>query len=154
LDGFGKGFGFGFRDEQVDVLGHDHVGEDLETVFAPGSFEGVFEEVSGFGGLEVGFSVVTTEGDEVVVVLGLVSLEPVRHGRILSGGFGGFRLGFVAGGGRQFGLRRCGAHLSDDEAVAKMGHPAGGWWVCASCEYPAHRDRAAMNGAPMMSLVQ
>jgi hypothetical protein len=25
---------------------------------------------------------------------------------------------------------------------------------CASCEYPAHRDRAGMNGTPMMSLVR
>jgi len=32
--------------------------------------------------------------------------------------------------------RRAMAHLSDDETVAKMGHPDS-WWCCgfASCEY-------------------
>jgi hypothetical protein len=34
-------------------------------------------------GVEVGFSVVATEGDEVVVAFLLVALEPERHGMIL-----------------------------------------------------------------------
>ncbi len=63
----------------MDVLGHDDVGEDFKEEFLPGAFEGVFEDVAGFGGAQVGSATVTTYRDEVVVVEGLVVLEPVWH---------------------------------------------------------------------------
>ena len=56
------------------MLGHDDVGEDFEGVFATGLFEGAFEEVSGCGGVQVMVTVVASEGDEVVVPHGLVTL--------------------------------------------------------------------------------
>ena len=40
-------------------------------------------DVPGVGGVEVGFAVVTTEGDEVVVAFVLIPFEAQRHGWIL-----------------------------------------------------------------------
>jgi hypothetical protein len=51
----------------VDVFGHDDVAEDVEVVALAGEFEGVEEDVSSVWGVEVGFTIVTTEGDEVVI---------------------------------------------------------------------------------------
>jgi hypothetical protein len=64
----------------VDVLGHEDVAEDVELVLLPCAFEGVEEDRSGVVVVEVGETVVTTEGDEVVVAEGVVSLEVARHG--------------------------------------------------------------------------
>jgi hypothetical protein len=83
LEGFGEWVFGRLAEEQVDVLGHDDVAEDFEVIAFAGEFEGVLEDVSGCGGVEVGFAVVTTEGDEVVVALLLVSLEVERHGWVL-----------------------------------------------------------------------
>lgn len=70
----------GFAHEQVDVLGHDHVGMDFEAVllacFFQDVFEGGFRVVVG----QVGETAVTTEGDEVVVTPGLVAFETGGHG--------------------------------------------------------------------------
>ena len=75
-----RGGGGWLGQEQMDVLGHDDVGEDVEVKLLTGSFEGVLEEVSGFRGAEIGSAVVTTDRDEMVVVFGLESFETVRHG--------------------------------------------------------------------------
>lgn len=73
LESFGEGFGGGFAEEKVDVLGHEDVAVDLEVVTFSGLFEGLFEE--GVVTAEVGFAAVAAEGDEVEVALGLVTLE-------------------------------------------------------------------------------
>ncbi len=62
------------------MLGHDDVAEYLESIAVSGAFEGVEEDVFCGGGVEVGFAVVATEGDEVVVAFLLMALEPERHG--------------------------------------------------------------------------
>jgi hypothetical protein len=59
--------GWGFGEEEVDVFGHDYVAEEVELVFFAGGFQGVLEDGGGAGGGEVGFAVVTAEGDEVEV---------------------------------------------------------------------------------------
>jgi hypothetical protein len=64
-DGGGEDAVFGFAEEKVDVLGHDDVGVEGEIVRAAGLFDDLFENVFGFGGFEVGETVVTTECDEV-----------------------------------------------------------------------------------------
>ena len=58
---------FGFAEEEMDVLGHQDVGVEEEVVGAAGAFDYLFEDFFGFGGVEVGKAVVTTEGDEVEV---------------------------------------------------------------------------------------
>jgi hypothetical protein len=63
-----------FGEQQMDVLGHKDVAEDEELVADAESFEGIFEGGSGGIVVEVRTSTVTTEGDEVVVAFGLVTL--------------------------------------------------------------------------------
>jgi hypothetical protein len=64
-DSEGGGEFFWFAEEEVDVFGHQDVGVEEEVVGAAGSFDDLFEDFFGFGGVEVGKTVVTTEGDEV-----------------------------------------------------------------------------------------
>jgi hypothetical protein len=64
-EGGGEGVGFGFAEEEVEVFGHQDVGVKEEVVGAAGSFDYLFKDFFGFGGVEVGEAVVTTEGDEV-----------------------------------------------------------------------------------------
>jgi hypothetical protein len=58
---------FGFVDQQVDMLRHDDISGDDETVFLPDSFQCVFKETFGFGGGEVRETVVAAEGEKVHV---------------------------------------------------------------------------------------
>ncbi len=83
LEGFCEGNAGRFAHEQVNVLGHDDVTEEFKLIMSAGTFERVEEDVSGVLGVEVGFAIVATEGDEMVVALLLISLEPERHGMIL-----------------------------------------------------------------------
>jgi hypothetical protein len=71
---------FRFTDEEVNMLRHDDVAEDLEVVPPPGLFERVEEDVSWGWGVELGFTTVAAEGDEVVVTFVVISLETERHG--------------------------------------------------------------------------
>jgi len=73
LEGFGEGFGGGFAEEKVDVLGHKDVAVDVEVVTFAGLLDRLFEEGVVMG--EMGFPVVAAEGDEVEVALCLVTLE-------------------------------------------------------------------------------
>jgi hypothetical protein len=57
--------GFGLVEEEVEVFGHQDVGVEEEVVGTAGAFDDLFENFFGFGGVEVGKAVVTTEGDEV-----------------------------------------------------------------------------------------
>jgi lysylphosphatidylglycerol synthetase-like protein (DUF2156 family) len=70
---------FRLGDEEMNVLGHDDVAEDVKLM-AVADFLEFFEE----GGwsvvvVEVGETAVTTKGDEVVMTLGLVTLEVGGH---------------------------------------------------------------------------
>ena len=62
------------------MLRHDDVAEDQEAVAGLGACERIFEYGFGCGGLEIGLSVVTTEGDEVGVSFFLISDEALGHG--------------------------------------------------------------------------
>jgi hypothetical protein len=72
----------------MDVLGHDDVGVEGEIVGTAGSFDDLFEDVFGFGGLEVGKTAVTTEGDEVGLASVMAAFEAQWHGWILAGALG------------------------------------------------------------------
>lgn len=69
----------GFGDEQVDVLGHQDVAEDAKLMSLTDGFENFEEGGSGCIGVEVGETLVATEGGEVMVALGLESLQVARH---------------------------------------------------------------------------
>ena len=70
---------FWLAEEQVHVLGHKDVAEKIEAVTSAGFFEDVEEDGAGSIVVEEGKASVATEGDEVVVTEGVVSLEAARH---------------------------------------------------------------------------
>ena len=80
LEEGGQGVCCGFVGEEMDVLGHEDVGGDVETLLFAGFFEDLLESVFRSGGLEEGLSVVTTEGDEVKLVGLLEAFEARWHG--------------------------------------------------------------------------
>jgi hypothetical protein len=51
LEGGGEGLFFGFGEEEVDVLGHEDVAEEVELITEAGLFEGVEEEGLGLWGV-------------------------------------------------------------------------------------------------------
>ena len=61
------------------MLGHEHVAEDAEAVSDAELFEGLFENDAGVVVVEKRSPLVTTEGDEVVVAEGVVTLEAAWH---------------------------------------------------------------------------
>jgi hypothetical protein len=56
-----------FAEEQVYVVGHDDVAEDVEDVFFAGFFEDVKEGIARFGSAQDGAFTGATEGKEVEV---------------------------------------------------------------------------------------
>lgn len=69
----------GLRHYQRNVLGHEDVSVEEELVALSEFFEGFFEDDAGLVVVQEWGLVVTTEGDEVVVTLGLVTLQTARH---------------------------------------------------------------------------
>jgi len=79
----------GFAEEKVDVFGHEDVAEDVELVPLPEALEGIENEGAGVVVVEIGKSVEATEGDEMIVTEGVITLEARRHGsRVNEVGFG------------------------------------------------------------------
>ena len=68
-----------FAEEKVDVFGHDDVAEEVKTVPDTQFFECVFEGEAGAVVVEEWQPLVTTEGDEVIVAEGVVTLEAAWH---------------------------------------------------------------------------
>ncbi len=68
-----------FTDEQVDMLRHDNVTGDDETVAESYEFESVFEEIACGGCSEMLLAVVTTEGEEVEVIRMFVTDKSSGH---------------------------------------------------------------------------
>ncbi len=69
-----------FAEEHVDVLRHYDVAVYLEAVLRPDSFKCVFEDKLRAVVVEVRETAVTAEGDEVVVVVCLVTFQTTWHG--------------------------------------------------------------------------
>jgi len=81
--------GLRLADEKVDVLGHEDVAEDVETVTDTKFLEGFFEDDAGVVVVEEWEPLMTTEGDEVVMAEGVVTLEAAWHWGYGSAGGGG-----------------------------------------------------------------
>jgi len=64
----------------MDVLGHEDVAVEEELVATAEGFEGVQECGLGVVVVQVGETVVTTEGEEVGMAFGLVTLQTAGHG--------------------------------------------------------------------------
>jgi len=63
----GESGAFGFADEQVNVFGHDHVADHVESVAATGLLERTLEDLPCAGCVEEGLPTITAEGDEVQI---------------------------------------------------------------------------------------
>ncbi len=73
-DGVLKALPFGFGEEEMNVLRHEDVAEEVEVVFPAETFELFFEDDAGGVVVEIGETLITTEGDEVVVFVSVESL--------------------------------------------------------------------------------
>ena len=101
---------FRLAEQEVNVFGHEDVAEDVEIVPQTELFESFEKDCAGAVVVEVGETLITTEGDEVVVAEAVIALEAARHVRMIrelcrvrNGDLGGF-----------------------------------GWWVPHSCAFFAH----------------
>ena len=63
----------GFGEQQVYVLGHEDIAEDVELVAVAKSFEDFFEDDPCVVVVEIGEPTITTEGDEVVASFCLIA---------------------------------------------------------------------------------
>jgi hypothetical protein len=66
-------------DQQMKVLGHDHVPEYDELIAAPHLLENGEEQVTTSRGAEQRFTPITTAGDEVRIVVTVIPLQIPRH---------------------------------------------------------------------------
>jgi len=83
LDCAGESGPFGLSDEQVNVLGHDHISDHMEAVAATGLFERALEGFFGVRCVEEGLPTITAKGDEVEISALLETDKPPRHGERL-----------------------------------------------------------------------
>src|SRR6185312_6459758 len=75
----GERLDFWLGEQQVDVLGHEDIAEEKELVTLSKLLECFLEDDAGAVVVQVGKTAVATEGDEVVVAFGLITLETARH---------------------------------------------------------------------------
>jgi len=73
-----------FAEQQVDMFGHDDVSVDKHAKTPARAFENVDKQIVSIGRVELGTSVITSEGYEVRVLRLLEALEPSGHkGRLV-----------------------------------------------------------------------
>jgi hypothetical protein len=78
-------FPLGLGHEEMNMLRHDDVPEDIESVMFACLFEGALTAIAGLGSAEVGLATVATESEEVKVASVLITTEAPRHGWIVGG---------------------------------------------------------------------
>ena len=83
-DGCREWVEFRLAEEQMHMLRHKDVAEELELVALAESLERGEEGDAGVVVVEVGEPVITTEGEEVVMAFGLVTLQTTRHRSIVA----------------------------------------------------------------------
>ncbi len=64
----------------MNMLRHEDVSEDVKSMPLTKAFEEVEKDCPRVIVVEIGKTPVTTEGDEVIVTEGVVTLEVARHG--------------------------------------------------------------------------
>jgi hypothetical protein len=70
----------GFADQEMEVLGHDHVSQDDEAILLASFFQDAQEEIATVGRAQPRPALVATTGDEVEVAGTVVSFEAAGHG--------------------------------------------------------------------------
>lgn len=74
----------GLTQKQMDVFGHENVSEEVKLVPLSDAFEDVKEDSARRIGIQIRQAMMTTEGKEVVMAFGLVSLEMERHAHMVA----------------------------------------------------------------------
>lgn len=97
---------FRLRQEQVHMIGHEHVAEEMEGVPAAGLFDNLLECVAGVRGRKDVSVPVAADGDEVQVACSVATEETLRHTRQFRGGR------FACANNPPFSMR-----------LKRMGHP-------------------------------
>jgi hypothetical protein len=67
LNGRRQALSLRFADQQVDVLGHDHISNDHQTVSPPNLFKHLQEQIPPSTESEESLAFMTTESDEVQI---------------------------------------------------------------------------------------
>ena len=80
--------GFGLAHEQVDVIRHDDVAEEIEAVTLPKLFERFFEDDAAMFVLQPALLVIAGEVDGVVMAVFLIAGETAGHGADFSATLG------------------------------------------------------------------
>jgi hypothetical protein len=68
-----------FAEEQVHVLGHDHVTDHDKTIAAADLFQHLEKEIAILPATQQGAPLITTGGDKVQVSGAVVTMESVSH---------------------------------------------------------------------------
>src|SRR5271157_4194029 len=76
---------FRFADQQMHVLGHDHIADYIEVVASPALFQRDFKQMHRAGARQQRLTLVATEGDEVKVSSFLITLQSARHTMRIAG---------------------------------------------------------------------
>src|SRR5665213_2703154 len=107
----------------MDVVGHDDVAVNEELVAFAEGFEDFFKCVAGAAVVEEGEPVVAGEGDEVVLIEGLVALQSARH-----------RASFVSANWLGWPIHR----VLCDEWGTEGGRAVSFAWWCGWLRFPTH----------------
>ena len=69
-----------FADQQMSVLGHDHISDYRETVTHAGLFQNLKEEIPAAGCAEQRTAAIATRSDEMQISAAVGPAQPSRHG--------------------------------------------------------------------------
>ena len=64
----------------MNVFGHDHVAQHDESIALPDLLQDFEKQTATRGGAKQRLSAITPEGDEMEIVVSVVTLEAPRHG--------------------------------------------------------------------------
>jgi hypothetical protein len=73
----------GFADQEVEVIGNDHIAPNYELVFLPHFFEDFEKQIATVAGAEEGLTMIAAAGNEVFVATGVKTFQTSGHGEPL-----------------------------------------------------------------------
>ena len=73
-----------FAEEQVYVLGHEHVPDDNEIIFQPNLFQNGEKTIPSRGEREPRVATITTQGNEVEMSAAIIAFQMNAHGKTVA----------------------------------------------------------------------
>jgi len=68
-----------FAEQEVNMLGHEHVADNYETVTPPGLLQNACQQVTPRASVQLGLATVATAGNEMQVMLAVKTFQTLRH---------------------------------------------------------------------------